>query len=239
MSTSYGTAIDGTPLVWDILMPPGKTVAPWILTVESSHWVEDNGIPGDATQALLNAGFAAVHPWHRLAPPNKIAGQIGNGQYPQQTDDITMAIAAAKLNPACDGRVGIAGGSGGANIAMFFQAKGLVYAGVAFSPATYLPDIVALGGKPAQKALNYAPAAQDQIDASPNTYLQTGVSSPLMLVAFVADQMPANQFTDGDNKLNELGIDHQSILLPGQGHSWKARNSVDWVGFLQSHLPPL
>jgi dienelactone hydrolase len=220
-------------------MPPGKTRAPWVLTIESAHWGEDNGVPSEITQAILAKGWAAVHPHHHLAPPNKIAGQVGNGQYPQQTDDVKMAVAAAKRDPRCDGRVGAIGGSGGGNLAAFLQAQGLVFAAVEFSPATYLPDLIVAGGYAAEKAVNYAPTNTAQVAASPLTYLQAGVSTPAMLVAFQTDAMPMNQYTDYDKGLVDAGIEHQSILLPGNGHSWAARSKVDWIGFLAAHLPPL
>src|SRR5262245_41178249 len=76
--TVYGKASDGTPLTWEVAMPSGKTKAPWILTIESAHWVIDSGVPAQVTNAITNAGYAAVHPLHRLAPPGKIAGQKGN-----------------------------------------------------------------------------------------------------------------------------------------------------------------
>jgi acetyl esterase/lipase len=240
MNEPYGIASDGTPLIWQPTMPGGVTTAPWVLTIESAHWVEDHGPPIGITQSLVNAGYCAVHPLHRLAPPSKIDGQTSLGQYPDQTDDLDMAIDAALNDPRCDGRVALAGGSGGANIAGYFQAKGgRIFAAVLFSPATYLPDIIALGGQPARKTKNYAPTTDAQTNSSPLTYLQSGVSTPVMLVAFTVDQMPPNQFQDYSEALLEEGIANQSILLPGTGHSWTGSSHVDWIGFLNSYLPTL
>lgn len=236
MNEPYGTATDETPLTWDIEMPVGATCVPWIFTIESAHWVIDRGVLPDVTQSILNKGWAPVHPWHRLAPPGLITGQVGDGRFPQQTDDLEMAVAAALLDPRCDGRVGVVGGSGGANEAAFLQAKGLVFAAVLFSPATYLPDLEGTG--PAWgKAVNYAATAEDREAASPLIYLDVAISKPVMLVAYDADQMPANQYTGYDNKLIELGIEHESHLLVGAKHSWPARKKVDWVGYLSNHLP--
>ncbi len=234
----YATATDGTPLTWDLKMPPGKSKAPWVLSISSGHWVVENGVPPDVVQSLLNAGFASVHVFHHLAPPNKIANQVGNGRYPQQTDDIQMAINAARSNPQCDGRIAVMGGSGGANLSAILQAQGQVFAAILFSPATYLPDLIVSKGAPAQKCLNYAPTNAKQIKASPTTYMKNGVSSPVMSVFYQNDQMPDNQRIDYDNSLNSNGIEHTSIIIPGSGHSWSAHTQVNWLEFLQAHLPP-
>lgn len=220
-------------LTCSVKMPAGKTSAPWIITPESAHWAEDKGVPADVTAAIVAAGFTAVYPKHHLAPP------AGNGTYPRQTDDMETLIAWAKKDARCDGRIGAIGGSGGGNLVAMLQAKGLVYAAVALSPATNLVDLVAGGGAPGKKALNYAPTADAQKGASPTTYLKQGVSSAVMLVAFTADQMPANQYTDYDTGLTAASIDHKSVLLSGAGHSWGARTQVDWLGYLKDHLPAL
>src|SRR5262249_26306512 len=100
-SESYGSATDGTPLTWDVKMPPGKSKVPWILSSSSGHWVDENGVPPNAVQKILNAGWASVHVFHRLAPPNTCVGQVGDGRYPEQTDDVTMAVEAARKDPRC------------------------------------------------------------------------------------------------------------------------------------------
>lgn len=220
-------------LTCSVKMPAGKTSAPWIITPESAHWAEDKGVPADVTSAIVAAGFTAVYPKHHLAPP------AGNGIYPRQTDDMETLIAWAKKDARCDGRIGAIGGSGGGNLVAMLQAKGLVYAAVALSPATNLVDLVAGGGAPGGKAKNYAPTADAQKAASPTTYLKQGVSTPVMLAFFTTDQMPASQYTDYDTALTANSIDHKSVLLPGAGHSWGARTQVDWLGYLKDHLPVL
>jgi hypothetical protein len=162
---------------------------------------------------------------------------VSDGRYPQQTDDVTMAVEAARKDARCDGRIAAIGGSGGANLSLVLQAKGKVFCAVGLSPATDLQALVAGGGQPAQKALNYATNNQARINASPITYLTRGVSVPGMSVFFTADQMPDTQRTIWNAQTAAIHLENRAILLPGIGHSWAAETLVDWIGFIRAHLP--
>ena len=66
---------------------------------------------------------------HRLAPPNKLPGQITDGHPPDQTDDTKRQILAALADPQCNGSVYLVGGSAGACLALWCaldSATGLV-----------------------------------------------------------------------------------------------------------------
>src|SRR5262245_18268651 len=226
-SESYGSATDGTPLTWDVKMPNGKTKAPWILSIGSGHWVDENGVPPDAVQKIMNAGWASVHVFHRIAPPNKSVGQVGDGPCPEQADDVTMAAEAARKDARCDGRIAAIGGSGGANLTLVLQAKGKVFCAVGFSPATDLQALVAGGGQPALKALNYATNNQARINASPISYLQSGVSVPGMSVFFTTDQMPDRQRTIWNAKKTAIHVENKTNHLPGTGQSWSPDHTAN------------
>lgn len=119
--------------------------------------------------------------------------------------------------------------SGGGYGACWLQAKGLVFAAVAFSPATQLVDLINGGGVPAEKTKNFCAAINYQV-ASPALQVSSR-SAPLYLASFATDQMPASQYTDMVNALDRNGVAHTNVLIPGSGHSWAAWSSQQGGGF--------
>jgi hypothetical protein len=49
---------------------------------------------------------------------------VDDGHYPEQTDDVQVAIRTARADPRCDGRVYCLGGSAGASHALYMAATG-------------------------------------------------------------------------------------------------------------------
>lgn len=222
-----------------------------MLVLSGGHWVLKNPVSTQAISDLRAAGFFVVDPEYRLAPGmggecaretvpcGKIPGQTSLGRYPDQTNDLALAVAALRKDPRCNGQVFAVGGSAGAYHALFLATKGMVDAAAALSPATDLDLLVAGGGAPGDKAQNYAPG--DLTEASPNTYLDVKVSHPFYLIAFSTDEMPASQFNSTVAKLGEMGpFDYKATLITGAGHSWAAwpKEGAAVVDFFKAHLGP-
>ncbi len=60
-----------------------------------------------------------------------------------------------------------------------------------------------------------------------------------MTVFYQQDAFPDNQRTIWNAACATAHTVNDARLLPGQGHSWTARTEVDWLGFIQAHLPSL
>src|SRR5207247_4929192 len=84
------------------------------------------GDPGvsDAAQDLAAAGYLALAIEYRLAPPGRLAGQVSAGHYPDQTNDVKLAVGAARTDSRCNGKVGAVGGSAGASHTAYVAATG-------------------------------------------------------------------------------------------------------------------
>lgn len=87
------------------------------------------GGPDQAAVSLAQAGYYVRNVDYELAPcallpigqachDNTSAGQA-SGRPPQQTDDIKAQIRALRADPACNGNIGILGGSAGGSHAVF------------------------------------------------------------------------------------------------------------------------
>jgi acetyl esterase/lipase len=64
-------------------------------------------------QDLAAAGYIAFSIEYRLAPPGALPGQISDGRFPDQTDDVKLAVRTARADRRCNGQVGAVGGSAG------------------------------------------------------------------------------------------------------------------------------
>ena len=150
-----GTTAAGTKLFWTSYEPNGFGFHPAVLVIHVGGFLK--GHPGslDAAQDLANAGFWALAVEYRLAPPHHPmdaaqhpdgpqADPPDDGRPPQQTDDIKMAILAARADHfRCNGKVLAVGGSAGGCHAAFCAAVGTtgndkLDAAVLLSPATNL-----------------------------------------------------------------------------------------------------
>ena len=117
VTEQYGTAADGTPLHWVVYMP--STPGPWpvVLVIHGGGFL--SGTPDSSpesvvcAQDLAAAGYLALSIEYRLAPPGMLAGQTSDGRFPQQTDDVKVAVRAARNDPRGNGKVGGVGGSAG------------------------------------------------------------------------------------------------------------------------------
>src|SRR5690242_10257456 len=124
----YGIAPDGTVLHWVAYAP--TTPGPWpaVLVIHGGNFYggSPSGSPESVTlaQDLAAAGYIAFSIEYRLAPPGSLTGQVSSGQFPEQTDDVKMAVRAARADLRGNGQVGAVGGSAGASHAAFVAASG-------------------------------------------------------------------------------------------------------------------
>ena len=100
----YGTASDGTVLHWVVYQP--STPGPWpaVLVIHGGGFFA--GSPDSSlesvvcAQDLAAAGYIAFSIEYRLAPPGALPGQISDGRFPDQSDDVKLAMRTARADPA-------------------------------------------------------------------------------------------------------------------------------------------
>jgi NAD(P)-dependent dehydrogenase (short-subunit alcohol dehydrogenase family) len=121
----YGIAPDGTELQWVVYTPTGRGPWPAVLVIHGGGF--KGGGPASCAIAALDladAGYIAYAIEYRLAPNGLIAGQVSDGRFPQQSDDVKMAVRAARADPRGNGQVGAVGGSAGGYHTAFVAATG-------------------------------------------------------------------------------------------------------------------
>ncbi|MGI8891660.1 MAG: alpha/beta fold hydrolase [Chthoniobacterales bacterium] len=257
-SEVYATASDGTILNWDVYAPEG--VGPWPVVLV----IHGGGFKGgslsspsmvECARDLASAGFLALVIDYRLAPNGSLPGQVSDGRYPDQSDDVRLAVIAARADARGNGQVGIVGGSAGGYFAAFMAATGTVGqdridVGVSLSGAYDFsdfspdPNIAAF----ADNVTNYMGVTTADIaalqGASP-AYLADAQTAPLFLIHTEGDPMPYSQVGDMTRKLDDAGVtNYQTLTLPGADHSFfywpQVKDSS--IAFLTSwfagHAPP-
>src|SRR5438132_7630438 len=191
---TYGIADDGTPLHWKILLPSGSGPWPFALAIHGGGFKSgDPGLPFNVcAQDLVNAGYFVACPEYRLAPPGQLVGQTSDGRFPDQTNDVMLAVAKAKADLRCNGEVFAVGGSAGASHSAWLAGKHLVNAAVLMSPAMEFDDPTSLRNSNFNHDVtNYAP---NNLSAASPINVLASHSAPIFLVAFQQDSMPAPQY---------------------------------------------
>ncbi|MEO6970938.1 MAG: alpha/beta hydrolase, partial [Chthoniobacterales bacterium] len=124
----FGTAADGTVLHWYVYTP--STPGPWpaVLVIHGGGFNANtpNSSPDSITCAedLAAAGYIAFSIEYRLAPPGALPGQKSDGRFPQQEDDVKLAVRTARADSRCNGQVGAVGGSAGGYHVAYVAATG-------------------------------------------------------------------------------------------------------------------
>ncbi len=231
----YGTASDGTVLHWDAYAP--TTPGPWpaVLIIHAGFF--NSGTPTSspdsvtAAQDLAANGYIAFSIEYRLAPPGSLPGQKSSGQFPQQTDDVKLAVRTARNDPRCNGQVGSLGGSTGGSHTAFVAATGTpgddrIDVGVCLSG---LYDATDFSPNPnleiySTSLLEYVGVPQTDVTAlkaaSPAWLADTTIA-PLMMVNSLEDPMPYSQLADMLRHLDSLGVvNYQALTIPGNAHSF-------------------
>jgi acetyl esterase/lipase len=248
----YAIASDRTPLEWTVYTPAGR--GPWIAVLVIHGGLFFGGDSSDAgattcAQDLADAGYIAFAINHRLAPPGSIPGQHSLGRFPDQYDDVHLAVQAARDDARTTGKIGAVGGSSGATHAVWVATTGSpgqdrLDAGVClsgaydfsdFSPDPKLPVFIAT-------VTNYVGVASTDtaaLRAASPAWVVNRTVAPLYLVDSEGDLMPAVQLDDMVAHLNSTGVNnYQAISIPGNLHSFANWPAVkdDVLAFLASSL---
>jgi len=237
----YGTASDGTLLHWIVYQP--STPGPWpaVLVIHGGGF--NDGSPDSSSESitcgqdLAAAGYIAFSIEYRLAPPGALEGQTSDGRFPDQSDDVKLALRTARLDPRCNGQVAAVGGSAGGyqvayNVATGTPGDDRLDFGVSLSGAYDLSDFSPNPHMPYYTATvtNYVNAPSTDTEAmraaSP-AWLADSTISPLLMINSVDDSMPYSQLGDMIAHLDALGVtNYQALTLPGDSHSWASWPSV-------------
>jgi len=235
----FGTAADGTVLHWVVYTP--VTPGPWpaVLVIHGGGF--NSGSPTSSpdsvtcSQDLATAGYIAFAVEYRLAPPGLLEGQKTDGRFPQQEDDVKLAVRAARVDSRCTGQVGAVGGSAGGFHTAYLAATGTpgddridvgvslsgLYDASDFSPnrsLTYFTNTV----------LNYfnVPATDvAALRAGSPAWLADKTIAPLFFLNTLQDPMPYSQFSDLIIHLDALGVtNYQAVPRIGTAHAF-----TNWV----------
>jgi len=235
----FGTAADGTVLHWVVYTP--VTPGPWpaVLVIHGGGF--NSGSPDSSpdsvtcAQDLATAGYIAFSIEYRLAPPGLLPGQKTDGRFPQQEDDVKLAVRTARADSRCNGKVGAVGGSAGGYHTAYVAATGTpgddridvgvslsgLYDASDFSPNQSLDYFTAT-------VVNYfnVPATDvaDLRAASP-AWIADKTIAPLFFLNTLEDPMPYSQFSDFIVHLDALGVtNYQTFARTGSAHAF-----TNWV----------
>jgi len=234
-SELYATATDGTPLHWVVFTPSGDGPWPAVLVIHGGHF--KGGTPTSSPDSvtcgrdLAAAGFIAFSIEYRLAPNGALLDQVSSGQFPDQSDDVKLAVLAARHDARCNGQVGSVGGSAGGYHTAFVAATGTpgedrIDVGVSLSGAYDLSDFspdpeIATFIDDATNYVNVTTADVAALQAASPAYLVDSETAPLFLMHTEEDPMPYSQLADMTSHLEALGLtNYQSLTLPGSAHSF-------------------
>ena len=125
-------------LRWTAYVPTDAGRHPAVLVLHSGGFKSGDAGPDFVSKDLAAAGFFALSTEYRLAPPHtpmntpdhpapsqNTVVPVDHGNYPEQTDDVRMAIRAARQDPRCNGLVYGIGGSAGAAHVLYMSATGV------------------------------------------------------------------------------------------------------------------
>ena len=234
-SELYATASDGTPLHWTVYKPEGTGPWPAVLVIHPGCFVGGAPTLGpdmvDCSRDLAAAGYIVFSIEYRLAPDGKLAGQISDGRFPDQSDDTRLAVLAARADARCNGKVGAVGGSSGGYQAAFVAGTGIpgedrvdvavslsgVYDLSDFSPDPSIADFI-------KNVTNYVGVDESDTAALQNAspvYLIDSKTAPLFLIHSSNDSMPYSQLGDMTRTLDALGVtNYWAQTVPGYNHAF-------------------
>lgn len=250
VTEQYATASDGTPLHWDVYMPAGHGPWPAVILIHGGEF--KLGGPSTCAEAgtdLARAGYVAFAIEYRLAPPGKLVGQVSEGHYPDQTNDVKLAVIAARHDHRSNGSVAAVGGSAGGSHAVFVATTGRpgfdqVDACVSLSGAYDYPDVDNSWNPAFQDAVtNYVgvPITDTAALQAASPAFQTGVVAPppIFMIASALDPMPPRQLPDLLARLAANSVtDYEQLIIPGDLHAFDYWSTVksDVIAFLGTNL---
>lgn len=246
----YATANDGTPLSWTYYAAPTAGKHPVVLVIPGGGFRHLAGLrnTGDAAADLAQRGnFAVFLIQYHLAPPGTIPMQRSIGYYPLQTDDVHLAVLAARNDPRGNGQVGVLGGSAGGSHGAFVSLTGTpgvdrADIGVLLSGAYRFDDVASWNENKQFKSdvQNYVHTADLGLlyAASPASKV-TSSAPPLYLIQSETEAMPSQQLPDLAAALDLAGVtNYQTLTLAGTRHSFDYYDDIadSAVEFLKTVL---
>lgn len=231
----FAYASDSTPLHWVVFTPPGNGPWPVVLVIHGGHF--KGGTPTSSVESincardLAAAGYLALAIEYRLAPKGFLPGQVSDGRFPDQSDDVKLAVLTARNDPRCNGKVGTVGGSAGGYQTAFVAGTGTpgqdrIEVGVSLSGAYDLSDFTSDPGIDVfiSDVTNYVGVSAfdtEALRAASPAYLADAYTTPLLLVQSEGDPMPYRQQGDMTAALDALGVtNYQAVTLPGYDHAF-------------------
>lgn len=223
-STVFGTADDGTPLRWTVYPATGPGPHPAVLVIHGGGFRAEPTSPRtiQSGKDAAAAGFNAFQVEYRLASRRGPTGQKSAGRYPDQINDLKLAVRVARKYPGGNGKVGAIGGSAGGAHDVYLAATGTVGddrldAAVAISGAYDFTENGVEERRSFHRLVTNYVGSDDRAaleKASPITYVDAKVA-PLLIIASDHDPMPSSQYKDLIKKLDALGVsDFEKVLLP-------------------------
>jgi dipeptidyl aminopeptidase/acylaminoacyl peptidase len=191
-------------------------------------------------------GYAVLEPALPVVPRG--AELPGESYVPQLVSGVSAAVAAAETRGLVDGRRLVAAGHsfGASAVATLLAETDLFQAGIALSGA-YNRTLTPFGFQWERRTLWQAP--QTYLQLSPLLAAHR-IREPLLLIHGLNDPHPATppqQSQELWRALNGLGSRARLVLLPHEGHTFQARESVlhvlaemqEWLRrFLKAAPPP-
>ena len=223
----FGTASDGTVLHWVVYTP--TTPGPWpaVLIIHGGGFDANSptSSPESVTcgQDLAAAGYIAFSVEYRLAPPGFLPGQVSDGRFPQQEDDVKLAVRTARADSRCNGQVGAIGGSAGGYHTAYLAATGTpgddrIEVGVSlsgvFDASDFSPNPTL--GYFTATVLNYfnnvSTTDVAALRAGSPAWIADNTIAPLFIVNSLEDPMPYSQLSDMIMHLDALGVTNYKVL---------------------------
>ena len=235
---------DSGPLLLDAFVPARPGPHPAVVLVHGGGWRSGTRAGWSHTgRALASEGMAAFSIDYRLS---------GDAVFPAARNDVLDAIRWIRSNSSRfdidPSRIGLLGGSAGANLSLLAATLGdgaldhdaRVAAVVAWSP----PVDLAAPATPLLEELTTAYLGCDPArcptraqTASPSSHVDPS-DPPALVVTSEAEIVPA---AEAERMVAELGaaeVDHRLVVLAGDAHASDYRDEVwaDTVTFLKTHL---
>ncbi len=248
----YAIASDGTQLTWSVYTPARKGPWPAVRVIHGGLFHGGDASESGAvtcSQDLAAAGYVAYSINYRLAPPGSLPGQRSLGRFPDQYNDVRLAVQAARNDSRSNGKVGAVGGSAGATHAVWVAATGTagqdrLDAAVGMSGAYDFSDFSADSdiGLFIDIVTNYVGVPSTDtvsLRAASPAWIVTKTVAPLYLVDSEGDLMPAAQLDDMVTHLVSSGVrDYTAETIPGKLHSFANWSQIkaNVLAFLAARL---
>jgi len=240
---------DGVDLLLDFYHAPTEGPTPLLIFIHGGGWTsgDKNQVARmEAFEPLLEAGYSLASPNYRLAP---------EVTFPAPILDVTCAVRHLRANAQAYGidpdRIAISGFSAGSHLSLL---AGLSDETAGFDEGMYAgvpSDVSAIVNYSGQVDVNELVSSHPEIArniftgdaaamtaASPISYLDAQ-DPPTLIIHGDADVVVnVAQAELLDARLTELGVEHETLIVPGGIHQLPAdpAYTADLIAFLDQHL---